>query len=197
MDANALFPNGFHPVRLHLDSLARHKAKRISRREARVNYYYTAIDFEPMHHCRLPVNWESQTHDGRAFAPELFGDKEPNPFEVDIWDAGQILKTRLHDVSVRYKFIVQHHNDLFQVYSNVTFLDCVLLLMLDWRSKASDVHIAWKASRPKLNAFALSRRLRRRSEHWLQAIVLDVVALFWDSLRLMRRGVVWLNEMHG
>ena len=69
MDANALFPNGFHPVRLHLDPLARHKAKRISRREARVNYYYTAIDFEPMHHCRLPSNWESQTHDGRVFAP--------------------------------------------------------------------------------------------------------------------------------
>ncbi len=70
--------------------------------------------------------------------------------------------------------------------------------MLDWRMKASHSYGTWQGSRPKnLSAYALSRRLRPKSETWLQAIVLDMVALTEDIARLVRMGLVWINERHG
>ncbi|KAI0812258.1 hypothetical protein BC629DRAFT_1471595 [Irpex lacteus] len=181
MDASALFPQGFHPVRIHLDPTARSTARQISRRDCPVQYYYTKFEFEVLQYRQLPTNWEAEMGDGREFAPEMFGSSRPDSYDMDVWDIGQILKTRLYNV-----------------YSNADFLQYTLILMLDWRMKASHSLGTWQGSRPKnLSAYALTRRLRPKSETWLQAIVLDMVALAEDVSRLVRMSLIWINERHG
>lgn len=99
MDASALFPQGFHPVRIHLDPTARSIARHISRRDCPVKYYYTRFEFEVLQYRQLSTNWEAEMRDGREFAPEMFGSSRPDSYDMDVWDIGQILKTRLYNVS--------------------------------------------------------------------------------------------------
>ncbi|KAI0088676.1 hypothetical protein BDY19DRAFT_179850 [Irpex rosettiformis] len=181
MDARALYPDGFHPVKLHLDPTAQREATHLPRGGCTVHYYYTEFQFDELQYRQLPSDWEILRNNGRVYAPELFEKGRPDSYNVDVWDVGQILRTRLYDE-----------------YSNVAFLKYVLILTLDWRMDAKLCHSTWRGSRPQNpSAYSLSRRLRPKSETWLQAATLDLVAFFNDVVGIVRKTLVWINERHG
>ena len=63
---------------------------------------------------------------------------------------------------------------------------------------ANECNMVWKCTRPKnMTTYDLSRRLKRRSEYWIQTVVLDTARFLVDASRVLLSFVAWLNELHG
>ena len=101
MDATALFPQGFHPVRTaQLPNDIRTAVPNLSRASTPVTYYF--IDFGIS-------TWFKKDHEGPQLVigaegqdksvPELSKTKMYDPFKVDIYIIGNLIKTEFIAVS--------------------------------------------------------------------------------------------------
>ena len=106
MDVDALFPNGFHPVKLNLDPTARRPAKQLARRRVQVKYYFTSFYPSCYYVPSLAIN-PGQTHDEPLCPPEMI-DLDPavsclrqlgSLDKVNVWHIGQLFRTKLLNVS--------------------------------------------------------------------------------------------------
>lgn len=98
MDGDALYPGGFHPVRNLRDRLGVKYIWPLARTEASVRYYF--IDFgisthfgESDEHLVLGIHCRDHS------VPELSRTKKYDPFKVDIYVIGNLLRQHFHDVS--------------------------------------------------------------------------------------------------
>ena len=100
MDADALFPAGYHPVMLNLDPTMQRPARRLPRSAAPMRYYF--IDFGLSYYYppgstgrRRITGMYGRDRD----VPELSTVYEYNPFMVDIRIIGNLFRRLIYQVS--------------------------------------------------------------------------------------------------
>lgn len=98
MDATSLFPEGFHPIRIHRDSTGSHFVRPLSRAGNAVKYYF--IDFGIASHMSKGRPRTVTGAKGRdQTVPELSRHVPYDPFKVDIYILGNTVRTTVYDVS--------------------------------------------------------------------------------------------------
>ena len=102
MDADAMYPEGFHPVRKAYKADYSGYAPYISRSEAGVKYYY--VDFGISVHIPPDVYPKLVTgHLGRDQTPPELSTTIPyDPFKLDVYILGNMFKTELLDVRISF-----------------------------------------------------------------------------------------------
>ena len=99
MDADVMYPEGFHPINLNHTPDWSGFAKHTSRAVAKVKYYF--IDFGISVH--VPENLQSRLVTGflgrDRDPPELSGGKAYDPFKLDIFIIGNMLKREFQEVT--------------------------------------------------------------------------------------------------
>ena len=99
-----MYPRGFHPIRIDRTPDGLHTAGHMSRTLAGVKYYY--LDFGIS--CYLPDTDSLRLvtgDEGRDQEPPELSDTEPyDPFKLDIFIIGNMLRREFCDVGV-----LQHH----------------------------------------------------------------------------------------
>lgn len=99
MDADAMFPEGFHPVRVESDPTLSHKAVTLPRDPALIKYYF--IDFGLSVDVVPPISKNKFVVGifGRdETVPELSLDHPYDAFKVDIYILGNMFKRVLYEV---------------------------------------------------------------------------------------------------
>ena len=101
MDADAMYPEGFHPIGLNLTPDYSGYAKRTSRSAAGVKYYF--VDFGISVHIPDSVNPKLVTGFlGRDRDPPELSDSTPyDPFKLDIFIIGNMLGQEFYTVRIR------------------------------------------------------------------------------------------------
>ncbi|KAI0345535.1 hypothetical protein BDW22DRAFT_1353026 [Trametopsis cervina] len=100
MDADDMFPGGFHPVKLNLDPTCTFKATIVPRNRAFVRYYY--VDFEYRDQTSDLRYSDGTLRETDAAPPYLSqGPDGIEPDKLEVWVIGQFLKTQFYDVSCR------------------------------------------------------------------------------------------------
>jgi hypothetical protein len=101
MDATHMYPLGFHPVQDIYLGDKRTVAPRISRLEAGVKYYFVDYGissyFPPGSRRELVVGIAGRDQD----VPELSNDVPYDPFKVDIFTIGNVLRGEIQAVGFR------------------------------------------------------------------------------------------------
>ena len=99
MDGRALYPQGHHPVRLNFTPDALYEVAPLARAGNSVQYYYIDFDLsvrfaegEP----RLVVGDVGREDK----VPELSNDVPYDPFKVDIYIIGNLLRKRVYNVRI-------------------------------------------------------------------------------------------------
>ncbi len=103
MDASSLFPKGHHPVRLSFLPDTRTLAPQVSRKKGHVKYYY--VDFGISVHLetdspKLVTGGYGRDQD----VPELSFHVPYDPFKVDIFILGNMLRREIYNVSSSVSF---------------------------------------------------------------------------------------------
>lgn len=101
MDANALFPEGFHPVHGLFLPDGMTPASRHSRKGMPIKYYYIdfgiSVHIPPDTHPKLAVGPYGRDRE----VPELSADIPYDPFKVDIFIIGNLFRRNFHDVGAK------------------------------------------------------------------------------------------------
>ena len=105
MDADSLFPHGFHPVERDMDPTATFKAKHLPRSQGRVAYYFTdvmaGVSFSYLAYVSVRekerVAYRARNHDPATLDLIHYSD-----LTADLWNVSSILSTQLYNV--RFKF---------------------------------------------------------------------------------------------
>ena len=100
MDGDAMYPEGFHPIRINQTPDCLRPAEHTTRTVAGVKYYF--LDFGIS--CYLPDANSPRLvtgMDGRDQEPPELSDIDPyNPFKLDIFIIGNMLKQEFCEVGV-------------------------------------------------------------------------------------------------
>ena len=183
MDANAMYPDGYHPIALNRKKDHSALAKYRSRATAGARYYY--VDFGISVHVpdgfknRLVLGTLGEDRD----PPELSNVNPYDPFKLDIFIIGNMLKREFHDVGVFPSNLLLHRLKLkpAQNFSNVQFLSEIIKMMIRLdpqdRPDANTVLEAWKGIRDNVSSAHQEWRVRPRKEHPAGTVVLDAVSL--------------------
>ncbi|KAI0041908.1 hypothetical protein FA95DRAFT_1564896 [Auriscalpium vulgare] len=162
MDARAMYPEGFHPVHDTWTPTKSGQAKRLSRLEVGVKYYF--IDYGISSYYPSGTQRTLVTGDlGRdREVPELSKDIPYDPFKVDIFIIGNALR-----------------QEFYNLYSNLGFLAPFIAQMTrtepSTRPTAEQMLHEWRAMRRHFNAVQKHWRLRRRGETFIWTTVASAV----------------------
>lgn len=120
MDADELFPNGFHPLMQHQLPDFSDFARQLPRRKARVRYLYVDYGISSYFSPKGTEARDVVGLDGRdRDVPELSADVPYDPFKVDVFLIGSMLKQEVYLVSV---ISCRYYNDVLPVPRNTTTL---------------------------------------------------------------------------
>ncbi|EED81145.1 predicted protein [Postia placenta Mad-698-R] len=173
MDASAMYPRGFHPIRENLLPNTQTAAPHYSRIDVPVKYYY--VDFGISSH--IPPDAENRLVVGVASrdqeVPKLSRRKKPyDPFKVDIFMIGNLFCHYFHDV-----------------FSNVEFLEPLIVSMMRHdpalRPSADEALAQWKSIRPVFGGFPVRWRLIPRGALWPKHLFLGIVGLLSTIIHAM------------
>ncbi|THG96233.1 hypothetical protein EW026_g5568 [Hermanssonia centrifuga] len=152
MDADSLFPKGYHPVQSHHLPDASALAPQLWRAKGHIKYYY--VDFGisvhlPTDSPKLVVGGYGRDQD----VPELSFDVPYDPFKVDIFILGNMFK-----------------REIYNNYSNVDFLLPFINVMTQndpkARPDAPEAEKIWGNICAKVSGLQRGWRLRGRNEVW-------------------------------
>ncbi|KAK7689873.1 hypothetical protein QCA50_006512 [Cerrena zonata] len=183
MDANAMFPQGFHPLQIYFLPDAKTVAFYKSRANISVRYYY--VDFGLSSHFSSDIHPTEVTgiYGRDQDVPELSDNVPYNPFKTDIFIIGNMLR-----------------NEFYEKYSNVGFLLPLIESMMrhdpEERPDASDALNLWRELRRNVWSAHSMWRLRERQESWLQFVILEDVALVHCLWRAGRSIICLLTGNH-
>lgn len=182
MDADALYPQGFHPV---LQSRVRDFSRRawpFSRASAPspVRYYFADFGIS----VRIPPGKTPQVlgHIGAdREVPELSDTIPYDPFKVDIFILGNVLRKHIHNVCQPVRFLDGLTYMMPQKYSRVQFLGPLIKAMTHKNPKsrptAEEAAEQWRQIRKRVLLFHRACRLRGYQENFLEAFVLDIISV--------------------
>jgi len=164
MDADAMYPEGFHPIIPEYKPDYSGYAKHTSRTAAKVKYYF--IDFGIS--VYIPEDLRPKMVTGilgrDQDPPELSGGKPYDPFKLDIFIIGNMLRRE------------------FQApFTNLDFLLPLVTQMMEQdppsRPNAEEALAQWQAIRKSISTIHREWRPRHRREHPIGAFVLDAISL--------------------
>ncbi|KAJ3554130.1 hypothetical protein NM688_g3268 [Phlebia brevispora] len=172
MDASAMYPNGFHPVKQRFMPDAVTPVWPRSRSAAGVTYYY--VDFGIS--VYIPPDQQSKLATGNLGRdrdpPELWTGEPYDPFKLDIFIIGNVFRKEFHEK-----------------FSNVDFLFPLIDQMTQHRPQdrpdAATAFRQWELIRGKMSSFGRSWRLQPRNEGIPDKVALDIVSF--------ARWIFWLN----
>ncbi|KAI0040473.1 hypothetical protein FA95DRAFT_1502816 [Auriscalpium vulgare] len=178
MDASAMYPKGFHPVKQGFLPDRSDVAPCYSRLSAGVKYYF--VDYGISSEFPLDSDPASRLVVGRLGRdqepPELSDTVSYDPFKVDIFVVGNIFRRKYYEVAV-----------------NLGFLWPFVLAMTNpdpnMRPPAQELLEQWRLMRRSLPAVSRHWRIRPRKESAIER-------LFWDgiySVRLFVHLLKWLG----
>lgn len=178
MDADVLYPKGYHPVKITRQPDGVTLVKRLPRTDIPIRYYY--VDFgissyiPPDAHPKLVVG-----NDGRdQEVPELSRTKPYDPFKVDIFILGNVFR---------------HH--LLEQYANLEFLvplvESMTLSDPAARPNASGAFSHWRQICDEVGTFQRRWRLKPRDEFWIPALVFDAFALVRTTIYILKSPLRW------
>ncbi|KAI0356689.1 hypothetical protein OH77DRAFT_1520182 [Trametes cingulata] len=165
MDAQALFPRGFHPIYQHLLPDIARPAPVISRIKARVKYYFTDFGISTMFPAEQEDRLVTGTLGQDQEVPEL-SDKAPyDPFKVDICLLGNLF-----------------HDQFLRRFRNTSMLEPLIEHMRSRdpasRPSAAEALRQWKAVRRRVRKLRRLWRLQSRDDPLPLSIARDVVYPF-------------------
>jgi len=164
MDADAIYPEGFHPVRINFKPDRSDYAKHTSRSATAVKYYF--IDFGIS--VYIPENLRPKLvtglHGRDRDPPELSDQVPYDAFKLDIFIIGNMLK-----------------REFYTPFSNVDFFKPLVQEMTrmdpSLRPTAEVALARWQEIRKSISAINREWRPRPRKENPLGGFVLDAVSL--------------------
>ncbi|KAI0054727.1 hypothetical protein BV25DRAFT_1895581 [Artomyces pyxidatus] len=174
MDADAMYPRGFHPVRTRFLPNGVNIAfyTRRPRLLAGVKYYF--VDYGISSHIlpdqpRLALGLEGRDEE----VPELSEIEPYDPFKVDIYTIGNVFRRNFYDK-----------------FSNVEFLRPIIDSMVQddpaRRPTAEEALAQWQSIRRNVSTLHRVWRLRRREEPGLASIIRDIIYFYKSCLQLWR-----------
>ena len=94
MDGSAMYPDGFHPVRQHLDLSAKIEVVPMSRTMSKPKYYIIDFDGSVWFPADMPAELRTATgkHGADDEVPEMSQSVPYDPFKVDIFQFGNVIK---------------------------------------------------------------------------------------------------------
>ena len=99
MDASAIFPQGFHPVATYsLPFNTRKTAPELPRSTVPVRYYYADFGISTMFAASDTNRLVTGTHGLDRDVPELSNDVPYDPFKVDMFILGNLIRTSFIEV---------------------------------------------------------------------------------------------------
>ena len=172
-----MFPRGFHPVKdtLLYDLIT--PAPIIPRRDVGVKYYF--VDYGISSY--FPTGSEPHLvlgRDGRdQDVPELSDEVPYDPFKVDIFTIGNVLRHEFCTVSFCPSGS-SHCQTYSQIYTNSIFLEPLAVSMCrpdpSRRPSAEEALRQWRAIRGNMSFIRRHWRLRRRVEPLAFGLALDI-----------------------
>ena len=181
MDADVMYPEGFHPINLNHTADWSGFAKHTSRAVAKVKYYF--IDFGiSVHvpedlHPKLVTGFLGRDRD----PPELLRAVPYDPFKLDIFIIGNMLKREFQEV--RSVFWSKPHSQLttYKPFSNVNFLKPLVDEMTQadpsLRPDAKVALARWRGIRKSISVIHKEWRPRPQEERPLGTFIFDAVSL--------------------
>lgn len=192
-----MYPRGHHPQLMHLLPHAFERAPFVTRLATRppVKYYYIdfglSTKFEPEEATRLVLGRDGRDQD----VPELSDTIPYDPFKVDVFIVGNVLRTLFYGVSNVCSTISPILTVQRQPYSNLQFLMPLIELMTQNapRSRLSSQRALeeWQKIRKRIWFTQRARRVRPREEDGTEAFFRDIHAFFKLGSALSRR---WLHR---
>ena len=172
-----MFPRGFHPVKDTLLYDLRTPAPTIPRRDVGVKYYF--VDYGISSY--FPTGSEPHLvlgRDGRdQDVPELSDEVPYDPFKVDIFTIGNVLRSEFCNVSISSSDS-SHFLTHSQLHTNLGFLESLVISMSrpdpNRRPSAGEALQHWRAIRSNMSFMRLHWRLRRRVEPFTFGLILDI-----------------------
>ncbi|KAH9962898.1 kinase-like domain-containing protein [Russula dissimulans] len=173
MDASRMYPRGFHPVDDILLPDYSRAAPRIPRLDARVRYYF--VDYGISSY--FPAGSQRDLVVGRAGrdqdVPELSDTVPYDPFKVDIFTIGNVLRTELQESC-----------------SNLGFFTPLIEYMTprdpSSRPTAEQALQRWRTLRGRINPVHRYWRVRERREPGLFVLILDIIYILGFIPRIFR-----------
>ena len=100
MDGSGMYPEGFHPVRQHLDPSAKVELVPMTRTMAKPKYYLVDFDGSVWFPADMPARFRTATgkHGADDEVPEMSQGGPYDPFKVDIFQFGNVLKREFLEV---------------------------------------------------------------------------------------------------
>jgi len=189
MDADAMYPEGFHPVRVDYKPDYSGWAPYNSRSVAGARYYF--VDFGIS--VRIPEDDRPKFVTGsmgRDREPPELSDTIPyDPFKLDVFIIGNMLVREICDVRV---FVLDLLASLTfsQQFSNVEFLRPLAQVMSaeipGQRPTAAIALLQWSEIKEAISTVQREWRPRPRDESTFDTVTLDVVSLYRFFMHVAR-----------
>ncbi|KZV68701.1 hypothetical protein PENSPDRAFT_609719 [Peniophora sp. CONT] len=165
MDASEMYPDGFHPV--HMDDLPDGftPARSRPRSQVAIRYYFIDYSISTVFAPGQPRGLVTGTDGRDQDVPELSDIKPYDPFAVDIFLIGNLL---------RMSFLEKYHN--------AEFLRLLVLRAThpvpSSRPDARELLDLWAVERNRVSYLRKAWRLQRRNEFAAETVARDCVSMF-------------------
>lgn len=181
MDASAMYPRGFHPMKERTLPDLSGPAPVLHRIDVPVKYYFIdfgiSTRFPADQHPRLVLGTQGLDDE----VPELSDTTPYDPFKTDIFIIGNLLRQEFLQVrtsSASMPSVLMARR--MQKYSNTQMLAPLVERMVnrnpDQRPDAVEVLQEWKAIRRRISSIQRFWRLRAHKESWLATLWYDFQA---------------------
>ncbi|VDB85836.1 unnamed protein product [Peniophora sp. CBMAI 1063] len=169
MDASALFPDGFHPIKQYsLPHDIRKESKWLPRMHAGVRYYFVDYGISSYFPPGQPRERVTGILGREQAVPELSNTKPYDPFAVDVCIIGNLL-----------------HAEFLKQYSNVSFLQRLATEATrrnpEDRPDAAALLRLWTVERRRVSAVHKSWRLHDRGESLVETAARDCFGLIGSA----------------
>ena len=192
MDAGHMFPLGFHPVKDTLLHDVVTQAPFIPRRDVGVKYYF--VDYGISSY--FPAGSERHLvlgRDGRdQDVPELSDEVPYDPFKVDIFTIGNVLRNEFCNVSFSLSgssSCSSYRLTYSQNHTNLNFLEPLAVSMSrpdpSSRPSAEEALQQWRTIRGDIGFIRRRWRVRHRVEPFTYGLVLDVFYVLRSIVRFV------------
>ena len=186
MDADAMYPEGFHPVRLSYKRDHSGRATYIPRSVAGVKYYFADFGISTHIPEEEPKKLVTGILGRDQQPPELSEVTPYDPFKLDVFVVGNMLQQEFCDVITSLPATPQKKLIILQRFTNTEFLRPLVQWMTtidpEQRPTAQEVRTQWLEVRETTPPVNREWRPRPRGEHLLETAALDAMAVYTVSM---------------